>query len=351
MSFEQQSVSDVLARLKTDLTITDNTATTVEGSFNADMLTANSIEFGQAYNEMNLMIEAAFADTAWNDYLTMKATEMGVDRKQATAAVVTLKITGTAGAPIIKNSLFSTPEDLKFYTTVAAVLGSDGTITVKAQCGDTGTAGNVAAGTITKIPYSIPGVTAVTNEVGAVDGYTEETDAQLLARYLLKVRTPATSGNANHYQEWALSVAGVGQAKVYSVWNGNGTVKVIIVDSNNATASSTLVQAVADYIETVRPIGATVTVTSPAPYPIDICVDIKGVADIDTVKAAVNAYFSAYGFTSTYISYAQIGKILLDSGIISDYKNLIVCGGTSNVPLTIDQIPICGTVTLNVYSS
>lgn len=350
MSFEQQSTSDVLARLKTNLATTDNTATTVEGSFNADILTANSIEFGQAYNEMNLMIEAAFADTSWGDYLTMKANEMGVMRKQATAADVVLKITGTAGASIIKGSLFSTAEDLKFYTTAAAVVGSNGTVTVKAQCGDAGTAGNVAIGTITKIPYSIPGITSVTNEIAAADGYTEETDAALLARYLLKVRAPATSGNANHYQEWALSVPGVGQAKVYSLWKGNGTVKVIIVDSNNATASDTLVQAVADYIETVRPIGATITVTSPSPYPIDIYADIKGVADTTTVKAAVNAYFSAYGFTSTYISYAQIGKILLDSGVISDYKNLIVCGGTTNVTLTIDQIPICGTVTLNVYS-
>ena len=94
MSFEQQSTSDVLSRLKTDLSTTNNEASTVEGSFNADMLTANSIEFGQAYNEMNLMMEAAFAGTSWGDYLTMRAAEFGVIRKEATAAVVDLKISG-----------------------------------------------------------------------------------------------------------------------------------------------------------------------------------------------------------------------------------------------------------------
>jgi len=346
-----QNKADILTRLKTDLATTANVQSTVEGTFNADILQANSIEFEQAYAEMNLMLEAAFTDTSWGKYLTMRAAEMGVDRKQATTAVVNLKIMGTVGAAIIKGSLFSTPEDLKFYTTVASTIGIDGTVIVKAQCGDAGTTGNVAVGTITKIPYSIPGITNVTNETVATDGYTEETDAQLLARYLLKVRTPATSGNANHYQQWALSVAGVGQVKVYPLANGNGTVKVIIVDSNSATASSTLIQAVVDYIETVRPIGATVTVTSPIPYPIDIYADIKGVADTDTVKTAINAYFNAYGFTSTYISFAQIGKILLDTGIIKDYKNLIVCGGKDNITLTIDQIPVCGAVTLNVYSS
>ncbi|WP_196598983.1 baseplate J/gp47 family protein [Pectinatus frisingensis] len=101
MSFEQQSTSDVLARLKADLASqTNNQVASVEGSFNADMLTANSIEFGNAYNEMNLMIDAAFAQTAWDNYLTMRAAEFGVIRKEATNALVDLTITGAAGAVV-----------------------------------------------------------------------------------------------------------------------------------------------------------------------------------------------------------------------------------------------------------
>lgn len=346
MSFEQQSTSDVLARLKTNLATTDNTATTVEGSFNADMLTANSIEFGQSYNEMNLMIEAAFADTSWGDYLTMRAAEFGVVRKEATAAVVDLTITGTVGATIIKGSLFATIEDLRFHTLSDVIVGSAGIVSVKSQCESTGEAGNVAAGMIIKIPYSIPGVTAVTNGQAATDGYTEETDAELLARYLLKIRTPATSGNTYHYQQWALSVPGVGQVKILPLWNGNGTVKVIIVDSDNATASSTLIQAVSNYIESVRPIGATVTVTSPEPLAINITADITGTGNIDTVKTAVNSYFQANGFSISYVSIARIGKILLDSGI-TDYDNLQINGQTENIKLTADQLPVCGAVTLN----
>lgn len=346
MSFEQQSASDVLSRLKLDLATTNNTATMVEGSFNGDMLTANSIEFSQAYNEMNLMIEAAFAGSSWGDYLTMRAAEFGVIRKEATAAIVDLRISGTAGASIIKGSLFTTAEDLRFHTLADAVVGSAGTVTVKAQCESTGPAGNVAAGTIAKIPYSIPGVTAVINETAATDGYNQESDADLLARYLLKVRTPATSGNTYHYQQWALSVPGVGQVKVLPLWAGNGTVKVLIVDSDNATASSTLIKAVADYIETVRPIGATVTVSSPAPLEINITATITGPGNADTVKAAVNAYFKNNGFGLAYVSVARIGKILLDSGI-TDYDNLQINGQADNIALTADQLPVCGTVALN----
>lgn len=347
MSFKQQTKDDVLTRLKADLATTDNTASTVEGSFNSDMLTANSIEFGQTYNEMNLIMEAAFAGTSWGDYLTMRAAEFGVIRKEATYAIVDLTITGTAGAAIIKSSLFATAEDLRFHTLDDATVGIDGTVVVKAQCESIGSAGNVAAGTINKIPYSMPGISAVVNTAAATDGYDEETDAELLARYLLKVRTPATSGNIYHYQQWALSIAGVGQVKILPLWAGNGTVKVIIVDSNNQTASDTLVHEVADYIETVRPIGATVTVTSPIPLAINIAANVVGIADIDKIKAAVNEYFKNSGFGLAAISIARIGKILLDSGI-SDYSSLTLNGQTSNIALTTDQLPVCGTVLLNV---
>ena len=347
MSFEQQSKADVLVRLKADLATTTNGQSTVEGAFNSDILTANSIEFEQAYNEMNLMMEASFAGTSWGQYLTMRAAEFGVVRKEATAAVVNLKITGTAGSQVIKGSLFSTTEDLRFYTISDSIVGFDGTVTVKAQCGTNGAVGNVAAATINKIPYSIPGIVAVNNDSAATDGYDAETDDELLVRYLLKVRTPATSGNTYHYQQWALSIAGVGQVKILPLWNGNGTVKVIIVDINNATASSTLIQAVADYIETVRPIGATVTVTSPVPLAIDIKADITGSGDIDKIKTSVNEYFKANGFGISYVSIARIGKTLLDSGI-TDYDNLLINNQADNIALSVDQLPTCGTVTLNV---
>lgn len=346
MSFEQQNTSDVLTRLKKDLATTTNGQSTVEGTFNADMLTANSIEFGQAYNEINLMMEAAFATTAWDEYLTMRAAEFGVIRKSAVSASVALTITGTIGATIPSGSLFATAENLNFYTTVSTVIGAKGTVDILAKCSTAGKTGNVDAQTIVKIPYSIPGVTAVTNVLAATDGYDEETNAELRERYLLKVRTPATSGNTYHYQQWALSVPGVGQVKILPLWNGNGTVKVIIVDSDNATASSNLIQSVSTYIESVRPIGATVTVTSPAPLAINITADITGTGDIAAVKNAVNTYFQANGFSIAYVSIARIGKILLDSGI-TDYDNLQINGQTENIKLTDDQLPTCGTVVLN----
>lgn len=349
MSFEQQSKADVLKRLKTNLEATSNEAADIEGSFNADMLTANSIEFSNAYNEMNLIMEASFATTSWGEYLTKRAAEYGVIRKEATAAIADLKITGTAGSRIIKNSLFTTTGDIKFYTQADVVVGDDGTVIVQAKCNDSGVIGNVAAEAIKKIPYSIAGIVSVVNETAAHDGYDAEDDKSLLDRYLLKVRTPATSGNIYHYKQWALSIAGVGQTKILPIWNGNGTVKVIIVDVNNQTASEELIEKVADYIESVRPIGATVTVVSPDPFAINISADVYGTIDIDSVKKTVNEYFKNNGFGLAKVSVARIGKTLLDSGMSDyDYDSLKINGDNKDIALTDNQLPTCGEVVFNV---
>ena len=75
--------------------------------------------------------------------------------------------------------------------------------------------------------------------------------------------------------------------------------------------------------------------------------DITGSGDTDKIKAAVNEYFKANGFGISYVSIARIGKTLLDSGI-TDYDNLLINNQADNIALSVDQLPTCGTVTLNV---
>lgn len=345
--FEMQTQSDILTRLKTDLTKLLNGQSSIEGTFNGDMLQANSIEFEQAYAELSLAIEAGFADTSWGDYLTRRAKEFGVIRKAATKAIGKVTITGTAGSKIIAGSLFTTAQDIKFYSLEDSTVGTDGTVTIDIQCGTVGTTGNVEIGTIINIPYSIPGIISVTNTAVTYDGFEEETDTELLERYLLKVRTPATSGNKYHYMQWATAVEGVGQVKVLPLWNGPGTVKVIIIDSNNQTASNELIQKVKDYIEQYRPIGADVTITSPSPKLINVSADITGSTDIELIKKSINAYFNK-GFENKCISLAQIGKIFLDTTTIKDYSNLRMNDKPENITLTDEELPAVGEVILNV---
>jgi uncharacterized phage protein gp47/JayE len=345
MAFETQTKDIIEKRIVTDLAaVNDNAA--IEGSFSRDVINANSVEFEVAYAEIQLAIEAAFANTSWGDYLTYRAAEYGVDRKDATKAVVYLVISGAPNAFVIKGSLFATVNNIKFYTVNDATLDLNGTATVKAECGSAGLVGNVEANTITSVPMSITGVRSVTNPLAAYDGYEAESDAELLKRYMNIVRTPATSGNKYHYYNWATSIDGVGACKVLPLWNGAGTVKVIILNDAMATASTDLINKVKDYIETVRPIGATVTVASPAPVKVNVTVKgLVGTADADQFKSDLVAFFSAKNIDLVSISPAQVGKILLTQPTATDYDSILLNGAEAKITFSDDTLATVGSVT------
>ena len=102
----------------------------------------------------------------------------------------------------------------------------------------------VPIGAVNRFPVTLPGLVSVTNEEAASGGFDEETDDELRERYFEKVSLPATSGSKYHYVMWAKEVSGVGDAKCLPLWNGNGTVKVVIINADKGAASSELISAV-----------------------------------------------------------------------------------------------------------
>ena len=360
--FEAETKAEILKRLISyfdDAKKTDVSA--VEGTFAYDTLAANAKEFEKTYAEMDLMMDAAFPQVSWGKYLDYLGEELaGLTRRAATSAKVTLTLSGTAGVTVPAGSLFATEGNTNFTTDDSAVIRDDGTVEIDATAQASGSGGNVAAGTITKIPVSIYGVSSVTNASAAHDGYEEETDDALRDRILFAVRQPATSGNVYHYIEWSTSVSGVGAVKVLPLWSGNGTVKVIVVDANKDTPSEDLLQKVRDTIMENAPIGATVTVTAPVLKTVNVALKVTdGTGNADAIKAALTKYFKASVFGPNYttqkatdtvtISYAQIGRIILDNSDttgVNDYDNLTINDGTDNIICAVDNLPVVGTVTL-----
>ena len=317
--YEAREQEDILKELQTEST---TEATKIEGTFEYDMLASNSIEFAKTEVELEQLYKACFADTSWGEYLTMIAEQYGVLRRAATKATGTITLTGKGIVPT--GSLFTTAAGTKFQT--LEYRNVNGTADVPVEAVNAGEAGDVKENTITVIPMSIPGITAVTNAEATSGGYDEEDDEDLLKRYLEKVRLPATSGNKYEYYEWAKSVSGVGDARVQSLWNGPGTVKVIIVDANMQVAPASLIQSVADYIETVRPIGATVTVVSPTPIPVTITAKISGTLDKEQFLKDVNAYIAGKGMDLRSLSYARCIDILLNQTTVADCADVRLNG-------------------------
>lgn len=347
--FEAESHLTILKRLRTYFNSElGNVTASMEGTFAGNILSANAVEFEKAYAEMDLIADAAFPQTSWGDYLSHIAENWGLSRRKATAAVVVLRLTGTANIVVPAGSLFSTQDSINFLTDAVVTLDGQGMANVTATAQITGEQTNVEADTITRIPVSIYGVSAVTNPDAAHDGYNDEDDNTLRSRLLVHLQKPIQSGNVNNYIDWATSVSGVGTAKCLPLWNGNGTVKVIITNADNNVASDELVQRVATYIEKQRPIGATVTVVTCRALTINVSFTVvSGTGDITALKTAFMDYFKNIAFVQGYISYAQLGEVILSTTTgITDYSDLSINEGTNNIILMADQLPTLGTVTV-----
>lgn len=316
-----------------------------EGTFEYDVFASNAIEFMKTYVELGELYKVAFGDTAYGEFLTRKASDSGVVRKEATKAIGYVTVKGNGELP--KGSQFATQTGVLFETLEDVRV--EQTATVRVQAVLAGIGGNVMAQAISVIPMSIPGMLGVSNTEPMQDGFEAESDEELRTRYLNHVRNPGTSGNVNHYYEWAMSVAGVGGAKVIPTWNGAGTVKVIIVDTEYKAASTEIVTKVQAYIDTVRPMGAVVTVKTVEPTTINISIHPEGTFNLDVFKELVKAYFIALeqqvikGNQTVKLSVAKIGSLALDAGAI-DYTGLLVNGRSESLTLGVDQLAVLGEV-------
>lgn len=324
-----------------------------EGSFFYDATKPAAIELAGMSNNCEEILNKGFADTATGTYLDKICAEHGIYRKLATKSTSTVKILGNIGAKINKGDKVAS-DSVNFIFTEDKIIDSTGQAFAAVECETAGNIGNVPVGAIKYFPATLTGLSSVTNLDKIYNGYDTETDAALRERFYTKVKTPATSGNKYHYLNWAKEVTGVGDAKVVPLWNGNGTVKIVIIDSNKKAAGSELITAVKNYMEDNRPIGANVTVVSAAEKNIDIAAKIliSSNTSLSEIKKdfqdAIGAYLKDNAFKDTSISYARIGSILLDIEGVVDYLNLRVNNDSVNIVLSDEEVPVLNSISLEV---
>ncbi len=230
--------------------------------------------------------------------------------------------------------------------TLAAGTGS-GTV----EAVEAGEAYNVGAGEITNTVSAIAGLSSFSN-AAAAGGADAETDDSLLERLNTRLQTPAASGNAYQYRQWALEVDGVGDARVLPLWDGAGTVKVLLVDADKQPVDSGVTDACAAYIAAEAPIGAAVTVESATALTVNVAaaVSIDSSTTLEIVEAALESSLDAYlrglAFEGYTLLYNRVAFLLLDIDGVVDYTALTVNGGTANITIGDSQVPVPGTVTV-----
>lgn len=349
--YEEQTKDSILDRMLTQL---PDDLDKRQGSISHDMLSPAAIEASLLYIELSSLLDKGFADTAYGEWLDRRCSDLGVYRKDSAKAHGYAIFSGTSGSVIGVGQRISTDSltPVYFVTTEAVEIGANGTGKARIEAEIGGISGNIGIGDLKITVGNITGVSAVTNTETTIDGVDAESDEDLLDRYVDRVTAPIASGNPSHYRQWAREVTGIRNAKVYPVWNGAQTVKVVLLNTENRTPSPDKVAEVAAYIESQRPIGAFPTVVGVVEIPINVTLGAKlaSYTDLDAVteqfKKGLADYLEDLAFKDPLVRYTQVQRVTLDIPEIVDYTALQVNGGTANIEIPDDAVAILGTVTI-----
>ena len=351
-----------------------------QGSIIYDAISPACYVLAEVFLELKGIVDETFPATATGENLELKVSERGIIRNPATKAIkhaVMIDASGVAlkGVPI--GTRFSSVGDTPVVYRVSNELVTAGEYQV--ECEQTGTVGNSYIGTLIPISY-IPNLGSATIDTIVIPGEDEETDEQLRARYVEEVNEVAFAGNIAAYDKIVKDISGVGEAQIYPVWDGGGTVLISVVDSTFAPASNAFCDLIENLLDPensigvkgtglgVAPIGHIVTVVAPTVYVVNVSADVSLAAGVtlpqvqsaieDQVRGYISGVANAWGVPDDYNRYsasvftAQIAAAILRVNGVSNVTNTRSNGTASDkvLPQTaaVQQLPVIGTVILHV---
>ena len=309
-----------------------------EGSFLSNMVSPLSEELAKAYINMSDILSLGFIEDTFDTYLDKRVSEFGVYRKQGSKAIGEIKVEGKEGA-IITNGTLIKANDLYFTVLNDIELPTDNILYVEAN--EVGYKYNLLANTEFELVEKNDKVTSLINETDFKNGIDIESDEDLRKRFIKVVNNPSTSGNKAHYEEWALEVNGVSRAIVYPLWNGNGTVKVMVVGNDNKPVLEDVRKNAEDHITENMPIGCQLTVTTPTNLDATIVatIELKEGYEIEEVKQEFEAKINEYLKSVTNeFTYSKVYGLLANIIGIEDIGTLTINGGNSNITISEDKI-------------
>lgn len=337
----------ILSRMDTDLQ-------TREGSYAYDQAAPIAFEIWRVLMTLDELIEAFYVNENSGKYLDAHARLFAMSRREGTRAAARMAFYGRDGTVVPSGSVFYAGGALEFRLTADAAIKA-GTAAGYLLAAEVGQKYNVPAGSINQIGRSIAGLERFESE--AADGGTDpEADEALFQRLDEKRKRPPTSGNEAHYKEWALSVDGVGAARVTGLWAGPGTVKVLIAGYDRRPVGQAVTDACAQYIQTQRPVGADVTVVSAEAVEVDVAAQVilDPAASLPAVEgeftSKLDALLAETAFEEFTVYAHRVGALLLSIDGVLDYRRLMLNGSRGNLELDSDSVPVLGEVRLTCGS-
>ena len=368
--YEAQTYEAILSRMLQKALSINGNLDTREGSLVWCGDAPAAVELQNLYIALDTVLNETFADTATRPYLILRAAERGLKPQPASPAVLQLSITPTT-LHLPMNTRFSIGE-LNYY--VSADRGSG---KYEITCETAGEAGNDYTGTVIPIEY-VDGLETCSISAVVIPGEDEEDTEVFRQRYMDSLNAQAFGGNRADYLEKVNAIPGVGGVKVYRVWNSDlnpaklipptgtdtwisglsgvseeikawlnavyaaganskltvgGTVKLVIINSSFKKPSEALVDQVQTAVDPLQNAGEGV-----------------GIAPIGHVTEAINGYFLELAQSwadqneALVVRISQVESRLLGITGILDIANTKINGEAANCTLTLDHIPVLGTI-------
>lgn len=348
-----------------------------QGSIIYDALAPAAMVMAQQSLSLSNIVRETYIKTADSEFLDYRAVEHGTSRQLATAAQVKAKFLDSKGNSIdnveIGDRFASLGDTPVFYK----VIKINDDLTGMLETEEVGTRPNGYLGQILPVTPNDVLSWAEIIEV-SIPAKDNETDDHLRNRLLSTDSWIAYGGNIADYLDMISKISAVGSAQVYPVWNGGGTVKLVILDNDLMPASPELLTKVKNEVDPpdseglgygLAPIDHVVTVMAPEPVEIDIStkVEVDVQRDIEVLKPkildAINDYFylkhvawsvlnksTGRGYALTIYRSQVLNAIMKVDGVVNVSIPLLN-GEDDDIALRftneLSQLPIVGEVNLN----
>lgn len=342
----------------------DQWTDTREGSWFWLTTTGGIREDARIYDRMGSEVPAAGHPLwAWESYLDDHAEVVRVFRKAAAYASGEATFTGPEGTEIPAGlnleALVAEPGDEvpEFQVdSPGGIIGPSEELTLPVTATVAGPIGNVAADALTIISTPIENV-SVTNAEAFAGGEPTEGDPALRTRLLARYAGGTGSANVKWYEARALEEPGVGRVTVVPLWDGPGTVKVIVMTADGLPVGAPVLASLQERLDPATapaegegeaPVGPHVTVETAAALAVVIAADIEfetgyslegssstlGLRTL--IEDAIIRYVEAIGPGEEIVLAQVIGRITSVYGV-HDVTGVTINGSAAN--LTVDDDP------------
>lgn len=327
-----------------------------QGSVIYDLLSPAAYEMAELYQSLDMVMEEGYADTASYYYLLKRGAERGIKPKEATNAEWKMEVKPTTLE-------LATGERFNYQDMNFVVIGKLGSGLYKIQCETEGRDGNNASGSVVPVEYIEDFESAKLVEL-LVAGEEEESEEEYRLKYFASVNAQTFGGNIADYKKWLKEMAGVGDAKIYPVWNGGGTVKVVIINSEYQKPSDALITSIQTALDPevnrgegvgLAPIGHVVTVLGVNTVAIHVATNLtyqsgysfSGIKE--SLETALDNYLQILSNTwakeeNLIVRISQIENHFLQVDGVLDISGTQINGVEENLMIDKDSIPIRGDV-------